>query len=150
MIGIRLGIVAASFAVAVSAAWAESPSYESRGYGGPLYVGPNFKSGKPKAESPTKKRVQRATRKRAPVAKTPVLKDVEPAEADAAAADAVSENSSIAGASPDAGTTAVDGAASKAVEKTGGASGDAAQANRKLDCVKYLPAAGITAAVPCE
>jgi hypothetical protein len=146
MIGIRLGIVAASFAVAVSAAWAESPSYESRGYGGPLYVGPDFKSGK-KTESPTKKRVQRATRKRAPVAKAPVAKQPEPEAA--AAADAVSENSSIAGASPDAGTPA-GGGASKPVQTTGGASGDAAQANRKLGCVKYLPTAGITASVPCE
>ena len=149
MIGIRLGIVASFFAIAVFAAQAESPSYESRGYGGPLYVGPDFKSGKPSAESLRKKPVQRATRKRAPVAKAPIAKTVEPAE-DAAAADAVSENSSIAGAPPDAGTTAVDGTASKAVQKTGEASGDAAQADRKLGCVKYLPAAGITASVPCE
>jgi hypothetical protein len=148
MIGIRLGIVAATFAVAVFSAWAESPSYESRGYGGPLNVGPDFKSGKPSAESPRKKPVQRATRKRAPVAKAPVAKQPEPEAA--AAADAVSENSSIAGALPDAGTPATDGDAPKAVQQTGEASGDAAQANRKLGCVKYLPTAGITASVPCE
>jgi hypothetical protein len=143
----RLGIVAAFFVVSVFAAQAESPSFESRGYGGPLYVGPDFKSGKPSAESPRKKPVQRATRRHAPVAKALVAKQPEPAE-DAAAADAVSENSSIAGAASDAGTPAGDGAASKAAQTTGGAS--AAQADQKLGCVKYLPAAGITASVPCE
>src|SRR3974390_313783 len=41
-------ILAAGFAVALTAApaFAQSgPSYEDRGYGGPLYVGPNFHEG---------------------------------------------------------------------------------------------------------
>ncbi len=41
-------IVAAGFAVALTAAPAfaqNGPSYEDRGYGGPLYVGPNFHEG---------------------------------------------------------------------------------------------------------
>jgi hypothetical protein len=38
--------IAAGFLLAMTAsAGAEGPSYESRGYGGPLYVGPNFQAG---------------------------------------------------------------------------------------------------------
>jgi hypothetical protein len=42
----RLVIAAALFALATATASAQdAPSYESRGYGGPLYVGPNFQTG---------------------------------------------------------------------------------------------------------
>ena len=32
-------------AAAIGSVSAQAPSYESRGYGGPLYVGPNFQQG---------------------------------------------------------------------------------------------------------
>jgi hypothetical protein len=42
----RLAITAAIFALlTVTASAQDAPSYESRGYGGPLYIGPNFQTG---------------------------------------------------------------------------------------------------------
>jgi hypothetical protein len=41
----RFAIAAALFAAMTAFASAQAPSYESRGYGGPLYVGPDFQHG---------------------------------------------------------------------------------------------------------
>ncbi len=45
MAKLSLAIAAVFFAAMTAFAAAEGPSYESRGYGGPLYVGPNFQEG---------------------------------------------------------------------------------------------------------
>lgn len=39
------GLVGLCLALTIASASAQGPSYESRGYGGPLYVGPNFQQG---------------------------------------------------------------------------------------------------------
>ncbi len=40
-----VALAAACLALTTASAAAQGPSYESRGYGGPLYVGPNFQQG---------------------------------------------------------------------------------------------------------
>jgi hypothetical protein len=125
------------------------PSYESRGYGGPLYVGPDFHKGG-QHETPTygkrtykKKKTYKKTRsyQAKKPSKAKAAKKVGDTGATAATAasvtdDPTNQNSSIAGVT--AATTATAGEVQKA------------KASGPVDCKKYFPAAGITATVDCD
>jgi len=98
-----LAIATACLAAMTAFAAAQGPSYESRGYGGPLYVGPNFKSGGqytppsygPKSSSRARhrkrKRAYQATKER----KARAAKTVDTAKATPVDKEVESENSSI-------------------------------------------------------
>lgn len=138
-------------------ALAQGPSYESRGYGGPLYVGPNFKQGG-QYETPTyeKKRTykKRNKKKRTYRAKKPVPSKAKKADTAKAAtptkrAEKIeSENSTITRASsvPPAstGTSAVVAQGEENTKPQG------KKAPTKIDCKKYVATIGTTITVPCD
>lgn len=172
----RLTIAAASLASMTAIAGAQGPSYESRGYGGPLYVGPNFQAGgqhsppvydsKPTTRERDRKRVNKAPAKRS----TPAPAASETAKAPAKTepqAKAVTENSSIAAASatkvetgtaagaPQSENSTIARAARSSAEtastKTAGTDGAApTPETNNVGCKKYFPTAGMTLSVPCE
>jgi hypothetical protein len=123
------------------------PSYESRGYGGPLYVGPDFQKGG-QHETPTYGK--RTYKKKKTYKKTRSYQAKKPSKAKAAkksgsdtttaatasVEDPTNENSCISGV-----TAAPSGTAAQ-VQK--------ANASTPVDCKKYFPAAGITATVECD
>jgi hypothetical protein len=135
--------LAAGLIVTVSAfpASAGGPSYEGRGYGGPLYVGPNFEQGgqhappvygnKPAAskERAVKKRVHEVTKTReAPAAKEA---DTEKDSSDKAA------------------TAGTGGPVAASVEDTGGKATAAAPA-APATCKHFDATSGQTITVPCK
>jgi len=147
MLKVGLAMCAAWLALLSSVALA-GPSYEGRGYGGPLYVGPNFQQGG-QHETPTYKKKtyqkKKTYKKRSYEAKKPSkAKAAEKSGSSSAVADAASagvadpsnENSSISGVTAAANETA------GKVQK--------AKAPGPVDCKKYFPAAGITATVDCD
>jgi len=172
--------IATAFLVAMTVfAAAQGPSYESRGYGGPLYVGPNFQAGgqhSPPVYSPNsstrkhyrKRRVHRPTtaRRQRATEKTETAKSA-PEESDVH-----SENSSLSRASSDTkkaaqqktteSTTtiedenstisraAVETGTTSQEEKAASAAKDAPKASKTVGCKKYFPTAGMTLSVPCD
>lgn len=152
---------------------AQGPSYESRGYGGPLYVGPNFQQGgqwSPPSYGPKSSSQERATTKRArSTAKSrkapaeqeantdkasPVAEDSSnenensaiaggPISADKANAAAESENSTISSASLQADTTDAE------TDAEPGPKAEAAAAS-PATCKRFIAAAGKTVTVPCD
>ncbi len=152
-------------------AGAQSPSYESRGYGGPLYVGPNFQGGgqhstptydrKPSSKRYKKKRTYRATKSR----KTDTSKKTEQAKASPADESVKSENSSISRAATGGDAPGNDDTATVQNENSSIAAGEIstgstpkknasgiepASASRNVGCKKYFPTAGMTLSVPCD
>jgi hypothetical protein len=108
----RLAIATALFAAMTASASAQAPSYESRGYGGPLYVGPNFQEGgqhsppvygqgssakeRPAKEHPRKRQVEQEPKERkARAAKDTDNDKAAAAERSAEPSKAENENSSI-------------------------------------------------------
>jgi hypothetical protein len=144
--------VALSVAVAAISASAQGPSYESRGYGGPLYVGPNFQEGgqhAPPVYGQGRSTSERAAPRResgAKVRKAPSTREVKtekPSPPKAESADATksadnkkadSENSTISSASlhSDAGSDVK------------------AEASTPVTCKRYIAAVGQTVSVPCD
>ncbi len=175
----RLVIAAALFALATAAASAQNyPSYEGRGYGGPLGVGPNFHSndsgGSYQHSAP--RRVYRDTpRHEAPVHRKTSTAKSAPADddADKVKDKAENENSGIARgtlAKADSGSDKADTAkgvhnenstiarASLDTDTAGGKSTAKStseptsepKTTQNVGCKKYFPAAGMTLSVPCE
>jgi hypothetical protein len=174
----RLAITAAFFALLTVAASAQGyPSYESRGYGGPLYIGPNFHSndsgGSYQRSAP--RRVYRETpRHEAPVHRKTSTAKSAPADddADKVKDKADNENSGIARGSlakTDTDTKAdtakgeqnenstitrasLDKDTSGAKTTDAGATKPATEpkTTQNVGCKKYFPAVGMTLSVPCE
>jgi hypothetical protein len=148
MLKVGFAMCAAWLALFSSVALA-GPSYESRGYGGPLYVGPNFQKGG-QHETPTyekktyqKKKTYKKTRSyeakkpsKTKAAEKSGSGSAGPGAASAGVADPTNENSTISGVTAAANETAGQ------VQKT--------KASAPVDCKKYFPAAGITATVECD
>lgn len=172
MAKLRLAIAAAGLAAMSVLAAAQGPSYESRGYGGPLYVGPDFQHGgqhsapiyEPNASKKRHKkrrtyRAKRSNKKRA-TRQTETAKSAP--EKDAPEKGGVkSENSSIsraadgqAGSSDKVDTATIhneNSSISAAEIDTGATSKKAAPKIKKnVGCKKYFPTAGVTLSVPCE
>ena len=175
-----LSIAAVALAATTVTAAAQGPSYESRGYGGPLYVGPNFQgggqhsapvygSGPSSKERYKKKRTYRATKSRKDRAKdTDTARSI--AKSKPATAAFENENSSISELG--ARREAPDGAKSVETAKggietenssvsatsleTGAVASDASntaaevQPSQNVGCKKYFPTAGMTLTVPCN
>ncbi len=168
-------LLAATTAIAVA-----EPSYESRGYGGPLGVGPNFHSSE-SYSSPERSKPKRVYKERSSEPKrrsravdtddtpksAPVKKEAENQKA------AETENSSIAGAtSNSAKTVAIEtpapGKVKAGVEKENSTIARASlddgkttsatetkpaetpKTSQNVGCKKYFPTAGMTLSVPCE
>lgn len=138
-----LALAAGLWAVLATApALAQGPSYEKRGYGGPLYVGPNFEKGGQHAPpdysvKPLKKRVKPAQT----VSKGKAAKEV--TEKDTTAAKPSSAN-------PGANT---DGAASTPAGESpakDGSEPSATAAVPSTSCKRFDPTSGQTITVPCE
>jgi hypothetical protein len=172
MARLSLAIATASLAAMTIVAAAQGPSYESRGYGGPLYVGPNFQGGG--QHSPPiyggsssskkhykKKRVHQATKPRKEQAKETDTAKSAP-KTSPASTEVETENSSIsqAGGNPQktgdeksvdtAGTGIVteNSTISRASLETVTTSEPKAKQN--VGCKKYFPTAGMTLTVPCD
>jgi hypothetical protein len=173
MVKARVAIAVALLAAMTVCAAAQGPSYESRGYGGPLYVGPNFQSGGQNSppvygqgssskKQYRKRRVERATTER----KAPAAKATDTAKSSPKQSDVQSENSSIAGAAADthktgeestAETTKTTNTVENENSSISGASlasdttaKDEPKAAQKVGCKKYFPTAGMTLSVPCD
>ncbi len=172
MVKARVAIAVALLAAMTVCAAAQGPSYESRGYGGPLYVGPNFQSGG--QNSPPvygqgssskkhyrKKRVERATKER----KTPAVKatDTDTAKSSPEQSDVQNENSGISQATADTPKTGEkrtsentetveneNSSISGASLASGTTAKDEPKAPQKVGCKKYFPTAGMTLSVPCD
>ena len=177
MARIGLAIAAASLAAMTLAAAAQGPSYESRGYGGPLYVGPNFQGGG--QHSPPiydgsssskkrykKKRVYQAKPHKERAKETDTAKSVTKSPTEV---ETETENSSISavGGKPDKSggektvETATRGIAtenssiSPASLETATSSDESKaaaepKARKNVGCKKYFPTAGMTLSVPCD
>jgi hypothetical protein len=150
----RTPIVALAAALCLATATmptsAQGPSYESRGYGGPLYVGPNFQQGgqhAPPVYGQGRSTSERAATRRERNAKThkaPSTREAEkPSPSKAESADAAksasdkkadSENSTISSATlhSDAGGSA------------------RTDTSAPVTCKRYIAAVGQTISVPCD
>jgi hypothetical protein len=165
MAKLRLAIAAAALAAMSALAAAQGPSYESRGYGGPLYVGPNFQAGgqhsppvyEPKSSSKhyKKRRTRQATKPR----KEPATKEAATAKGSPEKSGASDENSSISRAAgqekaeskPPVGVETENSSISAAELSTGTTAKEPPPEVRKsVGCKKYFPTAGMTLSVPCE
>jgi hypothetical protein len=143
---------------------AQGPSYESRGYGGPLYVGPNFQSGGqhappvygPKSSNDYKKKRATQTSKER---KAPAAKETDTAKSAPVESSEQTENSSIS--LVPGGETSVEKENSSishaslegdkpAETGTDGEKADASKTSQSVGCKKYFPSAGMTLSVPCE
>ncbi len=157
MVRTRLAIATAMLVATTGLAAAQSPSYESRGYGGPLYVGPNFKSGgqsSPPVYSPnsTSKKRYTKTRQR----EEPAVKKTDTAESSEKKSDTNEENSSISRAEANSSPAKIETA--KVVESENSTISranadtdkDGAKTTQNLGCKKYFPTAAMTLSVPCE
>jgi hypothetical protein len=156
---------------------AQGPSYESRGYGGPLYVGPNFKAGgqyTPPSYGPNSSSKKRYNKKRAYQAtkkhKARAAKTVDTAKAVPVDTEVESENSSISSLAGDTdkasapektetakGTQNENSTISYAeagkddgVASPAVAKGDDQTKRANVGCKKYFPSAGMTLSVPCD
>jgi hypothetical protein len=169
MAKLRLAIAAAVLAAMSVLAAAQGPSYESRGYGGPLYVGPNFQHGGQHSppvynSKSSRKHHKRRRTYRAKSHKKRTVKQTETAKGSPEKSGVKSENSSISRTAKDAEEKAAaktdDTAAVKnenssisAAELNTGATSkkeDAPRAQKKVGCKKYFPTAGMTLSVPCN
>ena len=125
-------------ALAAGPAAAQSPTYEGRGYGGPLYVGPNFSTGGQSTApnygaKPTKKRATVARERPAPKPhKAPVEKEVATEKASEPAAEK-STTSAVADK-----PAAADAATSETAATT------------PATCKRFDSTAGQTITVPCQ
>jgi hypothetical protein len=175
MVRLSLAIAAASLAAMTIVAAAQGPSYESRGYGGPLYVGPNFQGGgqhsppiydgNSSSKKPyKKKRVYQATKPRKEQAKETDTAKSAP-KSSPTDTEVETENSSISQAGGEPQKTGdekpVDTAETGIVTENSTIShtsletattSDAAEpkAKQNVSCKKYFPAAGMTLTVPCD
>jgi glucan-binding YG repeat protein len=175
MVRLSLAIAAASLAAMTIVAAAQGPSYESRGYGGPLYVGPNFQGGgqhsppiydgSSSSKKPyKKKRVYQATKPRKEQAKETDTAKSAP-KSSPTDTEVETENSSISQAGGEPQKTGdekpVDTAETGIVTENSTIShtsletattSDAAEpkAKQNVSCKKYFPAAGMTLTVPCD
>ena len=175
MVRLSLAIAAASLTAMTIVAAAQGPSYESRGYGGPLYVGPNFQGGgqhsppiydgSSSSKKPyKKKRVYQATKPRKEQAKETDTAKSAP-KSSPTDTEVETENSSISQAGGEPQKTGdekpVDTAETGIVTENSTIShtsletattSDAAEpkAKQNVSCKKYFPAAGMTLTVPCD
>ena len=145
---VAIAVVFGCAALAGSAA-AQAPSYESRGYGGPLDVGPNFHQGgqhapavygqgRTKTERATERRERSAkTRKAAPTREAKTDKS-SPAPETAAKSDSAAdaENSTIA--------------AARIGETDTASSTPGSPPSAPVTCKRYVAAVGQTVTVPCD
>jgi hypothetical protein len=168
MAKLRLAIAAALLAAMSVLAAAQGPSYESRGYGGPLYIGPNFQHGGQNAppvynSKSSRKHYKKRRTYRAKSRKKRAAKQTETAKSSPEKTGVKSENSSISRAAKDAeekaaaktGDTAAveneNSSISAAELLTGAASKeDAPKVKKAVGCKKYFPTAGMTLSVPCN
>ena len=141
------GLCLAAMTISASA---QGPSYESRGYGGPLYVGPNFQQGgqhAPPVYGQGRSTSERAATRRERNAKThkaPSRREAEkPSPSKAESADAAksasdkkadSENSTI----------------SSAILHSDAGSSTKTDASTPVTCKRYIAAVGQTVSVPCD
>jgi hypothetical protein len=135
-VAVTLGFCLWAAAVPASA---QNPSYEGRGYGGPLYVGPNFQQGG--QHTPPVYGTTKPAKKQAPAAKPrketvkvrkpPVRKERESVAA-----------KTPAPAQDDTSGTVPDNAA----ENTA----DTASASSATTCKKFDSTAGQTITIPCQ
>lgn len=140
--------LATSFYLALAAgpALAQNPSYEGRGYGGPLYVGPNFEQGGQHTPpvygtKPTKKRAAVKPPRQTPkvARKTPSKKDTTPDTAEQKtdqASSSVAPSADPADSSP--GTTA------------GASTSSGTTTSTATTCKRFDSTAGQTITVPCQ
>lgn len=152
----RLAVAAVSLALMSAGALAQgAPSYESRGYGGPLYIGPNFHQGGQSAP-PTYDSGRSVERYRAPqrldrVQRKRTNDDVETAKktpepsAESKEAKAQNENSSIV-------SIATDKPAPAATEtpKTDTAKADAAKSRNENSTIASIDASATAKAEPVK
>ena len=142
------GLCLAAMTISASA---QGPSYETRGYGGPLYVGPNFQQGgqhappvygqvRSKSERAATRRERNAKTHKAPSTREAKTEKPSTPKAESAAASnstsdekADSENSTISSATlhSDAGSNTTD-------------------ASTPVTCKRYIAAVGQTVSVPCD
>lgn len=140
------------------------PSYEGRGYGGPLYVGPNFHEGGQYSApvygsrsygSPSSREDNGATTRQRHITRSSPAKeeatahkgapDDKPSETKAPATKAAeTENSSIAVLSTRTDTAEV------AVTSKTEAKPKVEATDTPVNCKKYFPAVGLTLSVPCD
>lgn len=133
---------------------AQGPSYESRGYGGPLYVGPNFQQGgqhAPPVYGQGSSKTQRATTQRSRGVKSrkaPATREVnreksspapKPAASDtvkaAVTVKAETENSTISSAG---------------LQTEASGTGPETETRAPPTCKRFIAAIGQTVTVPCE
>lgn len=136
----KIVVLAAGMCLAITAvsALAQNPTYEGRGYGGPLYVGPNFSTGgqhtSPNYGNKPSKKKATVRRERAPpkaARKSPVDKEV----ATEKASEPATEKSTT-------GAVAEKPAAETTTAETA--------ATTPATCKKFDPTAGQTITVPCQ
>ncbi len=176
MARIGLAIAAASLAAMTVTAAAQGPSYESRGYGGPLYVGPNFQGGGQHSapvydgSSSSKKQYKKRRQYRATKSRKENTKSTETAKSapKSSPTEFETENSSISSIESTTGKpdkskpveTAKGGietenssisSASLDTAATSSSDADAQpKARQNVGCKKYFPTAGMTLSVPCN
>jgi hypothetical protein len=131
--GICLGLTA-------GAALAQNPTYEGRGYGGPLYVGPNFQTGGQHTaptygKKPVKKSVAVPTQR--PAAK---VQKAKPEKKEVATKKAAPQTVKEEPATP------------AVAEKPAAADATAAEtaATTPATCKRFEPTSGQTITVPCQ
>lgn len=136
--------LAISFCLALAAGptLAQNPSYEGRGYGGPLYVGPNFEQGGQHTPpvygtKPAKKRAAAKPRRETPKAarKAPSKKNAIPA----------STEQDSTGVAPSADTT--NNVTSTTTETP---TSNGTTTSTATTCKRFDSTAGQTITVPCQ
>jgi hypothetical protein len=147
------------------------PSYEGRGYGGPLYVGPNFHLGGQysapiygspsyRARSSGEYRRQRSVTRSSRDTREATPKTKASESKPALTETATTENSSVAVPPADNPEPAIKPRDSRPVEKATASpeNSSIAQKDTKaeaadtshVNCTKYFPAVGMTVSVPCD
>jgi hypothetical protein len=177
MAKIALTLAAASFAAMTITAAAQGPSYESRGYGGPLGVGPNFQAGGQHSppvyggSSSSKKHRKKPTYQATKPQKERV-RETETAKSTtkSSPAEAETENSSITAVGGQPGKSDIgksvetakggveteNSSISSASLETATTSSDTSRTaaetkpKQNVGCKKYFPTAGMTLTVPCD
>jgi hypothetical protein len=124
-------------ALAAAPAWAQGPSYEKRGYGGPLYVGPNFEQG---GQHTPPVYGTKPAKKQAPAKRARNVEKSKPTAAKEA-------NTEKASTGVPSATTAAE---SPATEKETEASATAEAPATPTTCKRFDATSGQTITVPCE
>jgi hypothetical protein len=140
-------------AAATVSASAQGPSYESRGYGGPLYVGPNFQQGgqhAPPVYGQGRSKSERATTRRSHTAKSRSAPATREAKTEKPSSTPKSESADAAKSAGDKKADSENSTISSAALQSDSNTGAKAEVATPVTCKRYVAAVGQTVTVPCD